>query len=272
VARAIKHEPEPSTPADLNYAASNVDETPMPAPAASTRRGPATRSKRKRSIASEVSDATALEPDAEQAQPPPSTANERRTIIAVRNFPRLSNPLMNDITSHRHASIFALPVRDRDAEGYSSMIRRPTDLKTIKAAISAGARATNTLAAAETPASGPAGAVAGGARDAASFAVPWAPEMAPPRGVVNSAQLERELMRMFANAVMFNPGEDDVVADAREMFESAVVSVVNFREAEKGAEAVAVWRRGESEQPGSAVEQPVEEERPPATVKRRKVG
>jgi hypothetical protein len=213
---------------------------------------------------------TAQEPDPSEPPkaPPQSMANERRTIIAVRNFPRLSNPLMNDITSHRHASIFALPVRDRDADGYSSMIRRPTDLKTIKAAISAGARATNTLAAAETPVSGAAGAAAG-ARDAASFAVPWSPEMAPPRGVVNSAQLERELMRMFANAVMFNPGEDDVVADAREMCESAVVSIVNFREAEKGAEAVAARRRGESE---PAVEQAEEEAGPPATVKRRKVG
>jgi hypothetical protein len=210
-------------------------------------------------------------PDAESEQqlpPPPTTANERRSIIAVRNFPRLSNPLMNDITSHRHASIFALPVRDRDAEGYSSMIRRPTDLKTIKAAISAGARVTNTVAAAETPASAAAGSSAAGARDAASFAVPWTPEMAPPRGIVNSAQLERELMRMFANAVMFNPGEDDVVADAREMFESAVVSIVNFREAEKGAEAVAARRRGESE----PVELVDEEVAPPATVKRRKVG
>ena len=27
----------------------------------------------------------------------------------------------------------------------------------------------------------------------------------PPKGIVNSAQLEKELMRMFANAVMFNP-------------------------------------------------------------------
>jgi hypothetical protein len=257
----------------MNYAASNVDETPMPAPAtASTRRGPATRSKRKRSVASEASDAMTADPS-EPAQPPPqSIANERRTVIAVRNFPRLSNPLMNDITSHRHASIFALPVRDRDAEGYSSMIRRPTDLKTIKAAISAGARATNILAAAETPASG-GGASAGGAgaRDAASFEVPWSPEMAPPRAVVNSAQLERELMRMFANAVMFNPGEADVVADAREMFESAVVSLVNFREAEKGAEAVAARRRGESEPP--AAEQAAEEDAgPPATVKRRKLG
>jgi len=32
-----------------------------------------------------------------------------------------------------------------------------------------------------------------------------ADELIPPRGIVNSAQLEMELVRMFANAVMFNP-------------------------------------------------------------------
>ena len=30
-------------------------------------------------------------------------------------------------------------------------------------------------------------------------------DIVPPRGIVNSAQLEREIMRVFANAVMFNP-------------------------------------------------------------------
>ena len=36
----------------------------------------------------------------------------------------------------------------------------------------------------------------------------WLPvkeDVIPPKGIVNSAQLEKELMRMFANAVMFNP-------------------------------------------------------------------
>jgi hypothetical protein len=252
----------------MNYPASNIDETPMPAPApASTRHRAVTRSKRKRSIASETSDAMTHEAESSSQLQPPARAAEERTIIAVRNFPRLSNPLMNDITSHRHASIFALPVRDRNAEGYSSMIRRPTDLKTIKAAISSGARAINNMVATtDTPVSA---AGAAGSRDTAVFVLPWSPEMAPPRAVVNSAQLEREVMRMFANAVMFNPGEGDVVADAREMFESAVVSVVNFREAEKGAEAVAARRRGESE-PVELVDEDVVA--PPATAKRRKVG
>ncbi len=164
--------------------------------AAPARRGGA-RAKRKRS-ATAASEASAA-PQAEQGT----------SVLAVRNFPRMSGPIMNDITSHKHASLFSMPVRERDAEGYGSMIRRPTDLKTIKAAIAAGAKAVNAAveaAAEEQPA----------AAQASALLLPWGPELVPPRGIVNSAQLERELMRMFANAVMFNPGEEGVVADARE--------------------------------------------------------
>src|SRR5207248_6276649 len=35
--------------------------------------------------------------------------------------------------------------------------------------------------------------------------LPISSDLVPPKGIVNSAQLEKELMRMFANAVMFNP-------------------------------------------------------------------
>ncbi len=33
-------------------------------------------------------------------------------------------------------------------------------------------------------------------------------DIVPPKGIVNSVQLEREIMRVFANAVMFNPDPD----------------------------------------------------------------
>ncbi|KAF8433314.1 Bromodomain-containing protein, partial [Terfezia claveryi] len=33
----------------------------------------------------------------------------------------------------------------------------------------------------------------------------------PPKGIVNSAQLERELFRMFANAVMYNKSNSEIV-------------------------------------------------------------
>jgi hypothetical protein len=34
------------------------------------------------------------------------------------------------------------------------------------------------------------------------------PELIPPKAIVNSSQLEKELIRMFANAIMFNPAPD----------------------------------------------------------------
>lgn len=167
---------------------------------------------------------------------------------------------MNDITSHRHASLFGNPVRDRDAEGYSTMIRRPTDLKSIKVAIAAGNKAVNAAhVSADSTTSG--------------VSLPWSEDLIPPKAIVNSAQLEREIMRMLANAVMFNPGEEDVVADSREMFESAEASLVNFRSAEKTADTStsASRRRGESEMSQGQDEEEKEGSVPTTTGKRRRV-
>lgn len=125
------------------------------------------------------------------------------------------------------------------------MIRQPTDLKTIKTAIQAGARAIN--AAAESDPNSAAAATS----NASAFLLPWSEELVPPKAIVNSAQLEREVMRVFANAVMFNPGEEGVVADAREMFADAEVKLVNFREAEKGAEMGVREREKEREGSGA---------------------
>ncbi|KAF2404879.1 hypothetical protein EJ06DRAFT_458006, partial [Trichodelitschia bisporula] len=168
-------------------------------------------------------------------------------VLIMRNFPRLSNPVMNDILSHKHASLFSNPVRERDAEGYRDMIRRPQDLKSIKAAINAGARAAlqilNDAAAEQAGPEGAPGRVeryealirsgAGFGVGGPMLSMPATPELVPPLGIVNSAQMERELMRMFANAVMFNPGEEDVVRDAREMFESVSVAMGSVRSVER---------------------------------------
>jgi hypothetical protein len=207
-----------------------VEGTPGSSGPSGTRRvlGQATsQNKRKRSLraTSEASDSA----DVHQ-RPPPSTPRDK--VLAVRNFSRLAMPIIeNDIMSHKHASLFSNPVRERDAEGYSDMIRRPQDMKSIKAAISAGVRSVNAAIAEDDtiPASGP--------RDTSNVMLPISEDLVPPKGIVNSAQLEREVMRMFANAVMFNPGEDDVVQDAREMYESAAVSIANFRSAERTAAA-----------------------------------
>lgn len=144
---------------------------------------------------------------------------------------------MDDVSSHKHASLFSTRVKDKDAEGYSTAIKRPTDLKSIRSAIQAGSRAVTALASELTPmASGATASPIASTPTNASVTVlnlPIRDELMPPLGIVNSAQLERELMRMFANAVMFNPGEDGVVRDAREMFEAVVGSVGNWRAAER---------------------------------------
>ena len=67
-------------------------------------------------------------------------------------------------------------------------------------------------------------------------------------------------MRMFANAVMFNAGEEGVVEDAREMFETVEKSVSNWRNVERAS--------GRSEIEDTPVPPEPEEEAKPA--KRRK--
>ena len=119
---------------------------------------------------------------------------------------------MNDVTTYKYAGIFAKPLSEREAPGYKDLIYRPQDLKSIKTAIGRGSRAANAAidelaggedgAGAETPTkgSGIGGSAAGG-----TILLKKTDELAPPKGIVNSSQLEMEFMRMFANAIMFNP-------------------------------------------------------------------
>ena len=87
----------------------------------------------------------------------------------------------------------------------------------------------------------------------------------PPRGVVNGAQLEKEVLRVLANAVMFNPGEDGMVLEAREMWEYAEAIIGDWRGAEREVGAGNVGA-------GSGVAGEVEEEEKEGRGKRRKVG
>ena len=102
---------------------------------------------------------------------------------------------MNDIMAHKVANIFGRPLTERDAPGYKDLIFRPQDLKSIKTAINAGSKAL-VAAAAEN---------ADDAGSSYNVWIPETPDVVPPKGIVNSAQLEKELMRMFANAIMYNP-------------------------------------------------------------------
>lgn len=196
----------------------------------------------------------AREASLEEAEDQFSTPGPPRTIIAQRHFSKMCAPIMNDINSHKHASTFTTAVRAKDAEGYYDIIKRPTDLKSIQKAIATGAKQV-AAAASDTPVGSPGGG--GGVVE-----LPTTLDYMPPKSIVNAAQLEKELMRMFVNAVMFNPGEDGVVEDAREMFETVQRSVSNWRNVERGSGS----GRTEAEDTPT-----VEEEEPAPVSKRRKV-
>lgn len=195
-----------------------IDEDSVDTPSQMTTRRRGAASRRKRS---------AREASLDEAEDHFSTPGPPRTIIAPRYFARTCAPIMNDIQSHKHASTFSSAVRAKDAEGYYDIIKRPTDLKSIQKAIAFGAKQVNS-AASDTPAGSPGGG--GGVVE-----LPVITENTPPKSIVNAAQLEKELMRMFVNAVMFNPGEEGVVEDAREMFETVQRSVSNWRNVERSS-------------------------------------
>ena len=135
-------------------------------------------------------------------------------VLVSKNFSRMAATILNDVNSHKVAGIFARPLTERDAPGYGDLIYRPQDLKSIRAAVARGSRAAN-VAIDELEA----GKADEGASHAAEGSMPQSrhlipagselvkktEELCPPKAIVNSAQLEMELMRMFANAVMFNP-------------------------------------------------------------------
>ncbi|KAB8278534.1 Bromodomain-containing protein [Aspergillus minisclerotigenes] len=264
----IKHE-MPSTPAGISEAAE-----PEPRPS-SGRKGTAAsedrpgrgRPKRKRG-ASEALEAEALPPEINhisRIDPNQSTSY----VLCARNFPRTGAPIMNDVTTHKHASIFTKPLTERDAPGYRDLIYRPQDLKSIKSSIHQGSKAVAAATeAANTPAAdGESPAPnAGTPSKNAVLMLQKTEDVIPPKGIVNSAQLEKELIRMFTNAVMFNPlpqrgfgpafpmtsdsgsrestqvpelDEGGIINDTIEMFEDVEQAVTRWRAAERTADELA---------------------------------
>ncbi|KAH8601817.1 hypothetical protein B0O99DRAFT_607520 [Bisporella sp. PMI_857] len=130
---------------------------------------------------------------------PMRTYREPPTQVAwTRNFPKISTSALERVNGNKNAVMFAAPIKERDAPGYSKIILRPQDLKTIKSAITNGNKAAILAEAAlkdEDKPSGKEGAIM----------LPISEDLIPPKGIINYSQLEKELMRMFANAIMFNP-------------------------------------------------------------------
>ena len=133
---------------------------------------------------------------AETPRTPREPVGPASHVLWKRAFPKISGSALESVTSHRHASMFALPVKERDAPGYQSLILRPQDLKSIKSAIYAGNKAALAAPPEDTP------------QAQSNVWLPISEDLIPPRGIINYAQLEKELMRMFANAIMFNADPD----------------------------------------------------------------
>lgn len=170
-------------------------------------------------------------------------------VMWTKAFPKISASALESISGHRNASTFAAPVKERDAPGYTNIILRPQDLKSIRGAILHGSRAATAAAPEDMN------------PNASNIWLPISEDLIPPKGIINYAQLEKELMRIFANAVMFNADpdrgfgkrwqgigkgkgdsvgyeidEDGVIKDTRAMFTDVEKVVGSLRSAERRSE------------------------------------
>lgn len=125
------------------------------------------------------------------APPPPGIPTH---VLWTRAFPKVSSTCLDGVVSHKYANMFQNPIKAKEAPGYKSIILQPTCLKEIQKAITAGHKAA-TAAAAALPEGDP---------GTSSVWLPISEDLVPPRAIINSVQLERELDHMFANAIMYN--------------------------------------------------------------------
>ncbi|KAH8130118.1 hypothetical protein LI328DRAFT_22838 [Trichoderma asperelloides] len=119
-------------------------------------------------------------------------------VLWTRGFTKVSSSALDQISSHRDANMFATALREKDAPNYRQIVLQPQDITSIRSAIKAGNKA-----ALQTAANLP-----GGDPGTASVWLPISDDLVPPRGIINSAHLERELVHMFCNAIMYNPDPD----------------------------------------------------------------
>ncbi|RPB13074.1 hypothetical protein P167DRAFT_545085 [Morchella conica CCBAS932] len=169
--------------------------------------------------------------------PSPLTVSigQQPLVVATKKFLQLSAPLLGDISSHKFANLFSHAVNERMAPGYRNLVFRPQDLKSIKAAVKSGTAAiTNTSTG--TPAMTPTTDFAAATPPASSSTFATLPATTlntPPKGIVNSVQLEKELFRMFANAIMYNKSTTEIGKETVIMARDVEGMVDNFRTAEE---------------------------------------
>ncbi|TQS32209.1 hypothetical protein Golomagni_07480, partial [Golovinomyces magnicellulatus] len=129
---------------------------------------------------------------------PPEPPARPTHVLWTRGFTKVSSSALDQISSHRDANMFATALRERDAPNYSQVVLQPQDITSIRAAIKHGNKAA-TQAAANLPDGDPGGT---------SIWLPISDDLLPPQSIINSSQLERELVHMFCNAIMYNPDPD----------------------------------------------------------------
>lgn len=115
-------------------------------------------------------------------------------VLWTRGFPRVSASALEQIQSHKYANMFQNKIRPKEAPGYDGIIHKAQFLRNIQKAISSGHKAAAAAAA----------ALPDGDPGTSSVWLPISEDLVPPRAIINSAQLERELVHMFANAIMYN--------------------------------------------------------------------
>lgn len=125
----------------------------------------------------------------------PVSTEAPKVVLWTRSFNKVSGSAMEQIIHHRSANMFAAPIREKDAPGYQKVVKVPQDLKTIRAAINHGNRAAAQAAA----------ALPEGDPGTSGVWLPRTEDLAPPKSIINSGQLDRELAHMFSNAIMYNP-------------------------------------------------------------------
>jgi len=111
---------------------------------------------------------------------------------------------MHELQAHKLASMFAKPITEREAPGYRDIVYKPQDFKSIRGLIAAGSRAV--AAATERDATEEV-EMPGGTKGGGVMWLERSAEVMPPKAIVNSSQLEKEICRVFANSVMFNADE-----------------------------------------------------------------
>ncbi|KAK6360141.1 hypothetical protein TWF730_006294 [Orbilia blumenaviensis] len=196
----------------------------------------------------------AATPAADPATPRPSfhldmSVNATPTSsTSVKKFAQRANPLLNNVSAHRYANLFMKPVDERLAPGYSKIVYKPQDIKSIRALIKAGAAQNTTGTPTLTPtptADGPSMSF-GTTPSTPTTSVANAPLNAK-GAITNSSQLEKEIWRMFANAVMYNKSNSQVASEAREMARDIGIAIDNFRSAERIGERKAAEAAKEKE-------------------------